>query len=242
MQPLDLFWLDDVCCSDLGLVLQGPVTFSGAQPKVDTVSVPGRNGDLCFFDGSFSNVTGTARCFALDAKDVSHKLDAITGWVLGNLGYRRLIVSQEREFYRLARVSIGPANEIRMRRLAPFEITFDCKPQKYLLSGEAKIALSAPGTPLHNPYAFTALPKITVYGSGPGNLQVGSTTVQIKALDGILTLDSEMQDAYKGTQEIQNRNDEIYAPIFPSLAPGDNAVSWTGGIERVEIVPRWWTI
>lgn len=239
MQPLDVFWLDNACCSDFGLVLQGPVTFSGAQPKVNTVSVPGRNGDLCFFDGSFSNVSGTARCFALDAKDVSHKLDAITGWVLGNLGYRRLIVSQEREVCRLARVSIGPANEIRMRRLAPFEITFDCKPQKYLLFGETKIVLAAPGTLLHNPYAFTALPLITVYGSGPGNLQVGSTTVQIKALDGSLTLDSEIQDAYKGTQ---NKNNTIFAPEFPKLAPGDNAVSWTGGIERVEVVPRWWTI
>lgn len=239
MQPLDVFWLDNACCSDFGLVLQGPVTFSGAQPKVNTVSVPGRNGDLCFFDGSFSNVTGTARCFALDAKDVSHKIDAITGWVFSNLGYRRLLVSQEREVYRLARVSIGPENEIRMRRLAPFEIAFDCKPQKYLLSGEAKIALSAPGAPLHNPYAFTALPRITLYGSGPGNLQVGSTTVQVKALDGSLTLDSEIQDAYKGTQ---NKNNTILAPEFPALAPGDNAVSWTGGIERVEIVPRWWTI
>lgn len=239
MQPLDLFWLDNACCSDFGLVLQGPVTFSGAQPKVDTVSVPGRNGDLCFFDGSFHNDSGKAKCFALDSKDVSHKLDAITGWVFSNLGYRRLLVSQEREVYRLARVSIGPENEIRMRRLAPFEIAFDCKPQKYLLSGEYPVSFLTPGGTLHNPYAFTALPKITVYGSGPGSLQVGSTTAQIKALDGSLTLDSEIQDAYKGVPS-QNKNDEIYAPIFPELAPGDNAVIWTGGIERVEVVPRWW--
>lgn len=239
MPEKDLFWLDGACCADYGLVLQRPVTFAAARPKENTVSVPGRNGDLHFWEGAYTNVTGTAKCFALDPMDVSRKLDAITGWVLQNPGYRRLDVSQEPEVYRMARVSIGPANEIRMRRLAPFEITFDCKPQKFLKAGERTVQLAQSGGVLHNPYAFSALPRITVYGTGSGNLQVGSTTVQIKALDGWVTLDSDLQDAYKGTQ---NKNDTINAPEFPALAPGDNAVSWTGGITRVEIVPRWWTL
>ncbi len=244
MQPPELFWLDGACCTDFGLALQGPVTFAGAQPRVGTVQVPGRNGELCFFDGSYANLEGRARCFALDAQDVSQKLDAITGWILRNPGYRRLMVSQERETYRLARVAIGPANEIRMRRLAPFEIAFDCKPQKYLLSGEREISLAGPST-LHNPYAFAALPRITVYGSGPGNLQVGDTTVQIRALNGWVTLDSELQNAYKipaPGQPAQNKNSAVFAPEFPALAPGGSAVSWTGGIERVEVAPRWWTL
>ena len=33
------FWLDGVCSKDMGIELQNPVKFSGASPKVSTVTV-----------------------------------------------------------------------------------------------------------------------------------------------------------------------------------------------------------
>lgn len=238
MHPHDFFWIDTVCCTDVGLRLQSPVTFSTPQPDVETVSVPGRNGDLVFFRGGYGNIAGKARCFALMPDRVDIALNAIAKWTLSDPGYHRLTVSNEPDVYRLARVSIGPQTEIRVRRLAPFELAFDCKPQKFFPSGEFPVSLEAPGE-LYNAFGFNALPRITVHGNGPGTLSVDGVTVDIKALDGFLILDSETQNAYKDTQ---NKNRDISAGEFPVLHHGKNYIGWTGGIQRVEIIPRWWTL
>lgn len=236
-QP-DLFWLDGRCCAEYGLRLQGPVTFGSPEPRVTTVSIPGRNGDLTFAEGAFSNITGEARCFALQIKDVSRALTSIRKWCLLDSGYRRLAVSNEREVYRLARVSVGPETEIRVRRLAPFSIQFDCQPQRFLCAGELPLTLPASGTVLSNP-GFPAKPLITIYGSGAGTFSAGGRVVTIKRLSGSLTLDCELQDAYKG---LENHNADISAAEFPVLEPGDNIIGWTGGVTHVEIIPRWWTL
>ena len=81
MRQHDLFWLDDICCEDVGLRLQGPVSFSAPQAKVDTLSVPGRNGDIHFFDGSYANISGSARCFALAQERVDLALSTIVSTV-----------------------------------------------------------------------------------------------------------------------------------------------------------------
>ena len=63
--------------------------------------------------------------------------------------------------------------------------------------------------------------------------------VQIKNLSSSLTLDCELQDAYKG---LENHNADISAPEFPVLEAGENRIGWTGGVTHIEIIPRWWTL
>ena len=58
-----------------------------------------------------------------------------------------------------------------------------------------------------------------------------------------ITLDCEDMDAYRVADGLLvNCNGLIYAPEFPVLQPGENVVSWSGGIDHVEIIPRWWTL
>ena len=70
-------------------------------------------------------------------------------------------------------------------------------------------------------------------------MQIGRYTVKLLSIDESLTLDSDTQNAYKGTQ---NKNNTILAPEFPRLEPGENEISWQGGVEKIEIIPRWWTL
>lgn len=234
----DYFWIDGKRCDSVGLRLQSLVTFSSPVPKVTSISVAGRNGDLHIYDGSFENITGTAKCFALKENSVNESLNAITRWCLLEPGYHRLSVSSEPEHFRLASVSVGPENEIRMRTLAPFSIKFDCMPQKFLKTGERTITLTKSKEILRNP-GFTALPLIKVYGNAAGTLTISSVVVQIKSISEYVVLDCDTQNAYKG---LENKNSTINAPEFPVLRPGDNMISWTGGIAKVEITPRWWTL
>lgn len=232
----NFFWLDGACCSDYGIKLQGPVEFDSPTPKISIVTVPGRNGDLHFYEGAFNNVSGRVNCFALQ-HGVAQRLPQITKWLLLKQGYRRLETSDEPNIYRLARISNGPETAIRLKTLAPFSIEFDCKPQRFLKSGEYPLKLDVSKT-LYNT-GFPALPLIRVNGIGAGNLYVGKYTVQILELDEYLILDSNAQNAYKDTL---NKNGTISTTDFPVLEPEENSISWDGGISSIEITPRWWTL
>ena len=83
------------------------------------------------------------------------------------------------------------------------------------------------------------MPLIRVSGTGAGNLYIGKYTVVIKSIDDYVMLDSDTQNAYKGTI---NKNSTISAPEFPVLEPGESGINWSGGITSVEIIPRWWTV
>jgi phage-related protein len=127
---------------------------------------------------------------------------------------------------------------MRLRTLAPFDIGFDCKPQRFVKDGENAVVFTASGT-IFNQYGQTALPLITVYGNGTGRLTIGDCVVEIKALDGTLYLDSDTQNAYNDSA---NQNMNINAPTFPVLNDGETPISFSGGIKSVEIVPRWWEL
>ena len=61
----------------------------------------------------------------------------------------------------------------------------------------------------------------------------------MKNLDGVLYLDSDTQNAYNNNG---NQNMNINAPSFPTLPGGETQIAFSGGINRVEIVPRWWEL
>ena len=138
------FWLDGACSLDAGIRLQNELAFGQATPRVTVTSIPGRSGDLHMWDGSYSNVTGTAKCFALNANEVAELLPGIAEFLCGGtMGYRRLETEEEPDIYRMARVENLPETEIRVRRLAPFNISFDCMPQKFFKSGEWPITVAS---------------------------------------------------------------------------------------------------
>jgi phage-related protein len=138
----------------------------------------------------------------------------------------------------MARVENSPQIAMRLRTLAPFDIGFDCKPQRFLKDGENSVVFTEKGS-IFNQYGQIALPFITLYGNGAGWLTIGKITISVTSLDGMLYLDSETQNAYNNNG---NQNINIIAPVFPVLPDGESVIAWGGNIERVEIVPRWWEL
>lgn len=231
------FWLGGKSSLDAGINLQSPITFSAAVPIRKSVNVAGRNGTLHFESHAFENRKGNASCFAI-GENAEQKFDAINSFLFGNLAYQILQTDEDLEHYWLAKVANASEIAVRLQKLAPFSIEFDCQPQRFLVAGNQTITATNGGT-ITNPTAFTALPIITVYGSGEGLLNVAGTVVRLSSIDGSIVLDCEVQNAYKGTE---NLNNTISAPEFPILFAGNNEISWSGGITGVEIIPRWWTI
>lgn len=210
--------------------------------KRTAVKVPGRNGDLHFEEDAYENIPLPYECYFHAADPMPEALGDIAGW-LQQPGYWRLSDEYDRNHFRMASFA-GPMDvENYLNKYGRCRIVFDCKPQRFLIEGETPYEFTSPSF-LVNPTQFDAKPLIVVYGTGPGNLTVGNATVQIKALDDQITLDSETQNAYSqpGEGAPENKNSSIYAPEFPELVPGINAVSWDGGITSVKITPRWWTL
>jgi phage-related protein len=192
---------------------------------------------LIWETGSYENRSGSAPCFCLQ-KDVEKAISSAGRFLMGKKGYRRLETSDDPDHYWMARVKNSPQIAMRLRTLAPFEVGFDCKPQRFVKAGETDISFLENGY-LFNPYGQVALPHITVYGQGSGILTVGDCVVEIKSIAGALNLDSETQNAYN---YYGNANMTINAPIFPTLPSGEIPISFSGDLIKVEIMPRWWEL
>lgn len=233
----ETFYLDGIDAWSAGIQLRAPIEFSEAVPVVEAQTIPGRNGDLIWETGSYENRSGSASCFCLQ-KDVEKAISSAGRFLMGKKGYRRLETSDDPDHYWMARVENSPQIAMRLRTLAPFDIGFDCKPQRFVKAGENAIVFQQNGS-LFNQYGQIALPFITLYGQGAGRLTIGDCVVEVKALNGVLYLDSDTQNAYNNNG---NQNLNINAPVFPVLGDGEIPIAFSGGIERVEIIPRWWEL
>ena len=153
--------------------------------------------------------------------------------------YHRLEDSYHPEHFRYAVMEsaiepvMGQGN-----RNAVFDITFSCKPQMYLRSGE-QVRIYTEDSVIFNPTDYPARPLLRAYGTG--SIGIGSSTITITACDDYTDIDCEMMDAYKGGLNC-NSNIQLSSGEFPVLSPGVNGIRVGNGITRLEITPRWWEI
>lgn len=248
----ETFYLDGIDAQSAGIQLQAPIEFSEAIPVVKAQTIPGRNGDLIRETGSYKNRSGSASCFCLQ-KDVEKAISAAGRFLMGKRGYRRLETSDDPDHYWMARVKNSPRIAQRMRTIAPFEIDFDCKPQRFLKSGQKTITIPAQllansNYVIHNQYGFDALPIIKIFPNGttPIYLTINGKDVMISELpdgENCIILDSETQNAYN---ENGNRNNYVKIDEFPVLKNGENTIvdmfSSTDRLNHIEIIPRWWEL
>lgn len=211
--------------------------------KMQTFSIAGRNGDLHALEGAWENYIQPYEVYFHGDTPSPELAHGVKAWLMSGGGYQKLQDTYDPTHYRMALFK-GPMDiENILNRYGRCTIQFDCAPQSFLVSGDQPVAFAGAGS-LHNGTSFDALPVITVYGDAPGTVTVGSVTVEIKEISDSIILDCELMQAYSkpGEGAPVYRNGSIYAPAFPTLTPGNNPVSFSGGISKVEIIPRWWEL
>ena len=229
--------------SDFDMHIEKLPAVKSAKRKRTTVSVPGRNGDLHYSEDAYTNYPQPYECYFHGKLPTPEQAHAIKAWLMPSGEYLRLEDSYDPRYYRMA-TFIGPVDVLNyINEFGRCTISFDCAPQCYLKSGEHPVKFVSAGG-IFNPTSHKAKPIITVYGYGTGKVIIGGTTVEIKAINGTMILDCDREDAYSMSDggEMVNENGNIKAPYFPVLSPGENSVSFTGGIIHIEIVPRWWEL
>ncbi len=225
---------------DYGIVVETAPNYETPERDFNLVHVPGRNGDLSFDSGSYRNVSRTYKIAIGSYKEqFTTMANRISEWLNSANGYARLEDSYERDYFRLALYKDELDIQNVLRHAGRVTISFNCKPQRFLKQGEQTIIFNQLGK-LRNPTNFMAKPLITIRGIGSGQFSLGGYICMISDIGTYTTIDSDIQDVYKGTE---NRNQYITLPDgFPKLGKGENEISFSGGITSMEVVPRWWTI
>ena len=245
MSETSCFWLGNSCSLNHGIILTAPPPIVFAEREIEAVSVAGRSGDLIFDTGRYKNVPIPYECAIIPEAGNSLRDTAVSALNLlrSAAGYSRLENTFQKDTFRVGRVASKISIESIMEQAGRFTVEFDCKPQRFKKSGEKAVPFSVEGQ-IWNSTEFEALPLIYVYGSAAGTVMVGGTTVEIKEISDQIILDCDIQNAYRQVADSapENCNGMIYAPEFPKLLPGLNPVSFAGGISKVEIIPRWWTL
>ena len=158
--------------------------------------------------------------------------------VLNKTGWQTLSDDYDPDYFRMAYFDNSFRVENRYTRLGKFDISFHCRPERFLVSGNIPLDVENGGI-LFNPTAFNARPLIHITGSGSGTLTVAGTTMSFTNIADYLNIDCDSQDVYRLPAENKN---SLMTGDFPKLKSGDNLVAFTGGITTVTITPRFWTI
>lgn len=154
--------------ADYGIYISGEGVFDAPKRDVEMISIPGRNGSFILDKGRFENITVTypAVTFEKDLATFISNLDAFRNAVCSQNGYQRLTDSFHPDEFRLATYIDGlEIKPIKYNTAAEFDIVFECKPQRFLMGGEAAVAVSS-GDTLLNPTPFDAQPLLLAKGYG----------------------------------------------------------------------------
>lgn len=226
---------------DVGLEVETFPEYQAPKRSYEKVHIPGRNGDLLMDGGSWENgVRSYLISIGSFKRPYFEMANSVAEWLNSATSYARLEDSYEPEYYRLAIYT----NEFALSNLfnhgGKATIEFDCKPQRFLKIGEDPIVSSEKSFNIQNPTNFKSLPIIKVYGTGSGSLAVGQCQISISDIGDGVTIDSELQDAYMGTT---NKNSVLTLQNgFPELDIGLTTIGFSGGVSRLEVTPRWFTL
>ena len=133
----EYFILNGVDSRDYGVYISGQGTFSAPQKAYTFYNVPGRNGALLGNEHRMENINVSYEAFIY--ADFDNNLAAFRSFLLSLNGYATLTDSYHPDEFRMA-VYTGPFEPkvTRMNDAGSFTITFSCKPQRFLYSGETE--------------------------------------------------------------------------------------------------------
>ena len=243
---INTFTVNGVSSDSMHIIITKPPAYPVPERDVERVSVPGRNGDVIIDHGAYKNITVSYEVAVLPPSGATLEqcIASIRTWLCGAVGYAVLRDTYSSgSFYHASYTGAAKFESI-AGKIAKGTLTFDCKPFKYLDSGNSLIQLTS-GAVINNPGSFFSQPVFRIVGSGQATITIvnsGGTfryTINNIAPETVLYIDSEQMIAYHGSVL---DNGKLSFSSFPTLVPGNNTISWTSGITSVYATPRWRSI
>lgn len=234
--------------TDYGIVIEKRPPQNHGAKRGEAYTIAGRNGTYFREDGTYDNYIqpyeiairqGMTRRADLRAADVA-------AWLLGSSGFCRLEDGFEPEFFRLARYA-GPLNiEQILNAWGRCTLEFDCRPERWLVSGEEPISTLFGS--IYNPTPNYARPLIKMSG-GTDTLSLtlnGTKVIEVtgQGSNNPVIIDCDAATITDASGENIMGAATFYLPYneFPKLAPGANTIFFGSNVTAYEITPRWWVL
>jgi len=252
--------LDGQDLREFGLYISGRGTFDAPPRELNMLDVPGRNGSLISTVTRLQNTSLTYPAFI--CRNFEQNAAKLRAFLLSHAGYMRLVDTYHPDEYRQAAFR-GPLNFTvnAHNNAAQFDLTFEVKPQRWLMSGETTLTwtqgASGSSLTLTNPTRFPALPLLRVYGYG--EIMFTDSRLLFSRGNSILIDEPDVEyidiDFATGEAYYGNENKNQYVAVaggadFPELngldyRSGRNEIRPTYGssnLTRFDITPRWYTV
>ena len=173
---------DNVSSRTYGVYITGEAVYNAPERDVEMISIPGRNGAFALDKGRFENieVSYPAGIFADNETDFAEAISDFRNFLCSRNGYVRLTDEYNPNEYRMAIYKSGLEVSPAQLKAGEFEIVFDCKPQRYLTSGEEAVSVSD-GDTITNPTRFESSPILEV--EGYGSIGINGETITIEDVD-----------------------------------------------------------
>lgn len=205
--------------SSYGIYISGEGVFNAPVRDAEMISIPGRNGSFLLDNGRYDNIEVTYPAFntATDKATFIANIDAFRNAIASQKGYQRLEDTFHADEYRMASFIGGlEINPILYNdHTSQFEIVFNCKPQRFLKSGETATS-KANNSTISNSTLFDAHPLLEFTSNGSdGTINLGSQQIKVlNALVGITDLDltwiSPVVAGYALTDVVTINNTGVY--------------------------------
>lgn len=196
---------DGISLKTYGLYVSGDAVYDSPERDVEMISIPGRNGTFALDKGRFNNieVTYPAGVFSDSQTNFADKVSALRNQLASRTGYRRIEDEYHPDEYRMGVYKRGlEFDPVHYNEASEFDITFDCKPQRFLKSGETEITIPSQGGGynLTNPTLFESKPLLKV--EGYGDINIGNQVISIDNVvigDVLLSNSVQLEDTTTGT-------------------------------------------
>ena len=212
-----------------GILISAPPQRVRPERRVTEIEIPGRHGVLTQDEGIYEAYTLSMECSTRG----SERLGEIVAWLDG-AGELTLSTEPDKVYQASIYNKIAISDVIYLYN--SFLLQFKVQPFKYSVNQmDELVELAAPSKVLNRGTIYSQ-PILTVYGSGDITLNINGEDFPLYGVQESITIDSERMEVYKG---MANQNSKFGGAAFPRLEVGENTVSWTGNVTKVEIQPKW---
>lgn len=212
--------------ADFDIWLSGEGTFAAPEREVSQISVPGRNGDLIIDGGKWKNIEVTYP--ACIHTDFFNKFEAFRAEICKLRGYQRLEDTYHPDEFRMGALTDGlnPDNFVHFYRSGHFDMTFDCKPQRFLKSGEQPIQILSPLV-FTNSMVTMRLPiydDLTITAHSADTLSITVRTYD-SAMTLVRELTASLADGQSATFTFEQGEDFFQADVTGFEEPDETSVT-----------------
>lgn len=225
---------------DCGIYVEEPPSYSWPEYIYSHHEAYGKNGDILVDGKRFKNVKRKYKISAYDYSDYYSVAKKVSSWLHSQRSnrYLRLEDSYEPDVYRMAVYEESNELENILATAGKCEIEFNCKPQKFLHSGDIPINITQSGQVIVNPTNHASSPLIKIYGVG--KIYINDAEIEVIKSFNNVTFDADTYNAFDASG--RSMNWYVHTEDIIELKPGNNVITVEGDIFNLSITPRWWIV